>query len=191
MYITKRNRPIKKLLLTAAIIVIGICSYLAYAKSANIWPVESYQSDTPIISEPQVNKPLSDKESTQKSKTNWTQGNRPTAGTGIIDSDGEGVNKNQTGISSATNEITLFKPTKGQKLSNGAFIEGKSSLAIVQYRLKDNINGVISQGQLTVKNGVFSGTLEIHTNASTGTFEVYSFDDGGREVNNIKIGVKY
>lgn len=191
MHIKKRSRLGKKLLLTSAILVVIAGGYLTYAKLANVWPMESYQSDTPTISKPKINKPSSNEESTQKNETNATQGDSSTDGTGVVDTDGVGVNKSQSGASSASNVITLFTPKENQRLSDGVTVEGKSSLDAVQYRLKDNVHGVIGQGQLTVKNGVFSGTLRVHTNATEGTFEIYSFDSQGREVNNIKIGVSY
>jgi len=191
MYSKKRNRLRKKLLLMAAILVTIVGGYLIYAKSVNIWPLQSYRSDTPTISEPKINKSSSDQDVAQKNETNATQGNNSTNGTGVVDTNGVGVSKNQSGISSASGMITLFTPKENQKLSDGVSVEGKSSVDAVQYRLKDSLHGVISQGRLTVKNGVFSGTLKIHTNATEGTFEVYSSDAQGREVNNIKVEVRY
>lgn len=100
--------------------------------------------------------------------------------------------ENQTGgISSASGNITLFAPSEDQTVTTATKVEGSSKVTAVQYRLKDSVHGVIGTGELNAKDGYFSGIISIKTSAQKGTLEIYSLDPQGREINSIKINIRY
>ena len=59
-------------------------------------------------------------------------------------------------IVSKTGEITVYTPQNNQLLINGIEVTGASTLPTVNYRVIDDVSGMISQGQLTVVAGKFS-----------------------------------
>ena len=175
------------------LLLIAVIGYAAYAAINNTWPFtrEENLSGQEEISTPDINAPQSSDDLSIKESGNNTQGNSSTAGTGISDTGGDTVEPTDNGISSESGAITLYTPTMNQKLNDNARVTGAAEIQQVQYRLKDTVHGVIGQGELTVNKGLFSGNLQINTDATSGSLELYSFDDQGREINNIEIEVKY
>jgi hypothetical protein len=93
--------------------------------------------------------------------------------------------------SSADGTIQLFKPQAGSVFEDGTEIYGKSKVPVIEYRIIDDTKGVIKQGSLSVYNGVFSGVMQIgNTRGTSGTLEIFSFDEAGREKNNFEIPIK-
>ncbi|MEI7674498.1 MAG: hypothetical protein WCI60_02075 [bacterium] len=92
---------------------------------------------------------------------------------------------------SKTGEITVYTPTKDQILSNGATLSGASSLPVIYYRIIDNISGMITQGQLSVVNGKFSGTVNFATKATEGRLDIYGADDSGKEFSNVEVAIRF
>lgn len=110
---------------------------------------------------------------------------------GIKETDTSNIKQSSGGSSSDSGVITLFTPTKNQRINQSVRVTGSSHVPVVHYRISDDVSGMIGNGQLTVKNGLFSGDLSVNTTAQRGTFEVYSFDSQGREINNINIEIFY
>jgi hypothetical protein len=184
-----RKRAKNKVIILAlvALIFAGV-AYGYYAYKANSWP---FQRTYP---EPQeINKPTSEEDERIKDAGNLNQStNDDSPDSGVSDLGGQGTSDSQEGdITSDSGAITLYSPTKDQLLSNGALVSGTAKTTSVSYRIKDTERGVIGQGDLTVNDGKFSGKLTIYSSASTGTFEIFSLDSEGREINRIKIPVRF
>ncbi|MGH7217928.1 MAG: hypothetical protein ACREGE_00570 [Candidatus Microsaccharimonas sp.] len=201
----KTNKNNKKIILiTVGVVLLALSSYFIYAKSVATWPFNS-STDSPAksqkpgtsISVPEDNEtPVNPKDDLERNSIeqggNTNQGQHSTDGSGISDTGGVGVTHQTGGIRSSSGQITLYTPTSGQKLSSGIKISGASSLPEIQYRISDTVRGQIAQGTLSTSGGLFSGTLVVTgTSAKSGTFEVYSFNSEGQEVENIKIEIKY
>lgn len=93
--------------------------------------------------------------------------------------------------SSSTGEITVYTPSKDKLLVSGDVISGESTLSIINYRIIDNVSGMISQGQLSVVNGKFSGTVSFTTTATGGRLDIYGATDSGKEFGNVEIPVRF
>ena len=92
---------------------------------------------------------------------------------------------------SKSGEITVYSPIKDQILSNGATLSGASSLPVIYYRIIDNISGMITQGQLNVVNGKYSGTVNFTTKATEGRLDIYGADDSGKEFSNVEVAIRF
>ena len=92
---------------------------------------------------------------------------------------------------SKTGEITVYLPSKDKLLINGDSLSGISTLTIVYYRVIDDVSGMISQGQLAVVNGKFSGAISFSTTATKGRIDVYGATDSGKELGNIEVPVRF
>ncbi|MEI7689431.1 MAG: hypothetical protein WCI79_00495 [Candidatus Saccharibacteria bacterium] len=88
--------------------------------------------------------------------------------------------------------ISAYSPTKNAILSSGSTISGESTTSIVSFRLIDNVSGVISQGNISVNNGKFSGVFEFATTATEGRLDLFSSDtNSGRESSTVEIPVRF
>ncbi len=96
-----------------------------------------------------------------------------------------------TWVSSSTGQITLYSPSENQLIINGNEISGESSLSSVNFRIIDDISGVISTGQISVVNGKFSGNMQFSTSASSGRLDIYATRDDGSEFSNIEVPVLF
>ena len=193
MKINKSGKSQKKPILVAiAVLFVACTAYCVYAYNQQIWPFEArdLSSDT-TVSEPKVNKPATRDELGDKQSINEKGASTDTDGTGVIDNNGSSAENNSGGISSTSGDITLYTPSEGQTLSTSLSVSGTAKVESVHYRIKDNINGVIGQGELNVVNGTFGGELKVNTTATSGSFEIYSMDQQGREINHVKVNVKY
>lgn len=92
---------------------------------------------------------------------------------------------------SSSGAITAYSPNKNSVIRSDSVISGKSSTSVVHFRLIDSVSGVISQGQLSVINGKFSGTLSFNTSASEGRIDLFSTRADGGEENSVEIPVRF
>lgn len=186
-----RNPNLKIILPTIIVAILGLGTwYYFYAQSENMWPFV------------QSSKPSQDKTTGESSTLpsavegyvkngGGSQDNSNTQGSGVTDTGGEGVTEQPTGVKSASGNITLYSPRVNQVITGQVSVSGAADVPEVFYRINDNVSGMIGSGRLTVHGGYFSGTLAVTTNADSGSFEVYSFNSQGQEINNISVAVKY
>ena len=115
-------------------------------------------------------------------------------GNGIVE-DKKGTTSSETDPStwttSSTKEIVVHSPSKNKTVTSGTEISGTSTLTKVNFRLIDEVSGEIAQGQISVVNGKFSGTLNFTTSASTGRLDFYGTKADGREFSNVEIPLKF
>ncbi len=98
-----------------------------------------------------------------------------------------------SGISSDSGTITVFSPQPNSTFGNGSKIEGLAEASQIQYRVIDFGRGVLTQGQLSVNNGSFSGTVSnINPSSNSGRIDIFSFNtETGVEENIIEIEVRF
>lgn len=121
--------------------------------------------------------------------------NNPIGSGGVIDSrgqvHGQTPPQNQW-TTSSTGNITLQQPTSGSSMHSGDTISGLAKVSTVQFILKDNAVGLISQGTLNVENGKFSGIVTFKAHSPTGQLEVYYPNPAtGAEEDIIDINVQF
>jgi hypothetical protein len=87
--------------------------------------------------------------------------------------------------------ITLYTPERNGLIQNGSILSGESSVPQVSFRLIDDVSGMISQGQLNVVNGKFSGTFNFQTSGKIGRLDIYNKKPDGSETNNIEQPVRF
>jgi len=92
---------------------------------------------------------------------------------------------------SKDDNIIVYSPINNESVSGTVQISGTSKLDIVSYRLLDNINGMITTGNLKVTGGKFSGRVVYNTRATEGRMDIFTSDDMGNENNNIEIDLKF
>jgi hypothetical protein len=111
----------------------------------------------------------------------------------ISDSRGAEANQedNQTTLSSDSGKITLSSPYDSSVLANGSIINGVSSLARVNYRIIDDVSGVIATGSLEVVDGKFSGRIQFETSANKGRLDIFGLNDDLTEHSNIEVSVSF
>jgi hypothetical protein len=112
---------------------------------------------------------------------------------GVVDTKGRDVNNasNSQSTPPSSAAITLTSPATGATVMPGDTVSGKASVSMVMFRLIDNDAGVIAQGQMTVVDGKFSGTLRFQPKSSTGQLDIYSTNSLGAEENEIQIPVQF
>jgi len=93
--------------------------------------------------------------------------------------------------SSDGSSVIVYSPINNQVLQTGQILSGASTATRVNFRLIDNISGVIAQGTLSVVNGKFSGVSSFKTVASDGRVDIFTSDDQGVESNNVSIPVRF
>ena len=111
----------------------------------------------------------------------------------IIDNQGDipnDISRNNPKVSES-GEITVFSPTDNSLLSNGQILSGTSTLPKINYRVIDDISGMITIGELAVVNGSFSGAITFDTLADTGQIDIYATQVNGVEFSNIAIPVRF
>ncbi len=184
------SSKLKTTLIALVIILLAGGAYIAYATQSNLWPFQDTAQEPK-----EINKPTSDKDEQVKNagNDNQTKDGNSTPDSGVSDLGGKEAPADTTshGIQSDSGVIMLHSPSKDQLITSGTLVSGTSKTTSVSYRIKDTERGVIGQGQLTVNNGSFSGKLTIHSSANSGTLEIFSLDNEGREINRIKIPVRF
>ena len=93
--------------------------------------------------------------------------------------------------SSKSGAVTAYSPAKNSKVTNGSAISGSATGSRVSFRIIDNVSGVISQGELSVVGGKFSGTLSFSTTATEGRLDLFTTRADGVEENNVEIPVRF
>lgn len=181
--------------LSVVVIIVGIIFTLERTRVINI--IENTPSITAI--KDQDAKTTSTVPSAQE---NFSDGNERSESGAVNKDEGYGTVKDNLGISSESTdsslwnssksgEITIHNPTKNKKLTTGTEISGTSILKMVSFRVIDNVSGVISQGEIQVVNGKFSGILTFTTTATEGRVDVYASKDDGQEYSNVEVPIKF
>lgn len=87
--------------------------------------------------------------------------------------------------------IVVYSPSANQTLKSGQQLTGASSSAVVNFRLIDNIQGVIASGSINVVDGKFAGTFDFSTTAEQGQVDIFTTASNGSESNTISIPVRF
>jgi hypothetical protein len=124
-------------------------------------------------------------------KTITTDNSQPSGG--ATDTHGSSVPDTTSSqwVTSQTGYITVKSPLADSRLQDGGTVAGSAKVGTVYYRLTDNKVGVIAQGQLTVTDGKFSGSLHFQPKGTGGRLDVYSTDSAGIEYNEVQINVSF
>lgn len=93
--------------------------------------------------------------------------------------------------SSDGTSVVVYSPSKSQILKSGQVLSGSSTANQINFRLIDNVSGVIARGVLPVSDGNFSGTFSFTTKATEGRVDIFTADADGVEANNISIPVRF
>ena len=111
----------------------------------------------------------------------------------ITDNSGQNTAKtdSSTWTSSENGDITIHSPTSNQTINSGFVVSGESRLSNVQFRVIDDVSGVISEGSLSVVNGLFSGTINYSSTAIEGRLDVFATRDDGSEYGNIELPIRF
>lgn len=196
-----RKKANKKVIMTIATVVVALCimaGYVVYAKSSQVWPFEGdHSSSRNGTANKKTNKTRDNTGSVSSSIEDHAkngggsgQDESSTSG-GVSDTGGKDTGAQSGGVSSQSGNITLYTPGLNQNISGDIVVTGAAKVPEVFYRISDDVHGMINSGKLSVHDGRFSGNLSVSTTAKRGTFEVYSFNVQGQEVNNINIAVGY
>lgn len=114
---------------------------------------------------------------------------------GVIDKSGQTTSAlppSSQWVSSSSGNITLQLPSPNSIVRSGDTISGLAKVSGIQFILKDDAVGVISQGNLSVVNGKFAGTMQFTPHSNTGKLEVYYPDpSNGAEQDIIEIDVSF
>lgn len=132
----------------------------------------------------------------------FTDGDDREAGNSLHEDEGNGTVEDQNGASSGSSnssswvsspggEITSHSPVPNSVIKTGAIISGTSTLPRVNFRLIDNVSGVIAEGSISVVGGNFSGKLNYNTSASEGRIDLYGAKNDGTEYGNVEIPVRF
>ncbi len=109
----------------------------------------------------------------------------------VTDNNGAASTDTSKSLASASGEITVYLPHTNSVLKAGQEISGISTLPVVQYRLIDNISGVIATGSLKVVDGNFSGTLSFNTSANEGRLDIFATKSDASEFSAVEIPVRF
>lgn len=110
--------------------------------------------------------------------------------------DNQGVQEqtdSQQWTTSKSGVITVKQPAANATLKNGSIVSGSAQLSEVQYRLIDDLKGVLATGPISVVDGNFSASLKFTNTAQSGRLDVFSYDptNSGREINEVQIYVRF
>lgn len=134
---------------------------------------------------------------------NFSDGTERDPGNSVSENKGSGSIKDSEGgisatatdkstwIKSGTGEITVYSPAKNSIIANGQEISGESTLSTISFRIIDDVSGVIGEGQLIVKEGKFSGSLDFTTSANEGRIDIFAIKTDGQEYSNIEIPIRF
>ena len=85
----------------------------------------------------------------------------------------------------------VYFPGINNTLKNGSLVTGRTTNSSISFRLIDNVQGIIAQGNIKVVNGLYSGTLNFTTKGKIGRLDIFSTNSDGVEKSNIEIEVRY
>lgn len=190
--IQKRITKKKIYILIAILLAIGLLIFIAI----NILSKDASPNDVLDISDQttsNIPSAQSDYNDTS-SEENKDPGNtlREGQGTAVVtDNSGSPSSNTNEPKTSTTGEITVYLPYNNAVMRDGQEISGTSSLTTVNFRLIDNVSGVISTGSLKVVNGKFSGTVSYTTSATEGRLDIYGTKDDTTEFSAVEIPVRF
>ena len=122
--------------------------------------------------------------------------------TPVNNSKNEGTLQDNSGVVSAItpesqwstskdSAITVFNPAPNSILKSGSQISGKSAYSEVSFRLIDDVQGVISQGNIKVINGTYAGIMNFSTQGKVGRLDIFKTNSEGIEKSNVEIQLRY
>ena len=111
---------------------------------------------------------------------------------GAVDNKGDSNTNTSGGSVSASGLVTVLSPVSNQLFGSGSVLRGRvNNLTKVQYRVVDDVEGVVAQGSLDVVNGSFSGTMQFTSKGTTGRVDVFTYDQSYDERNNVQVPVHF
>lgn len=195
--INNRRNNRKKIIIILAVILIaaiGVFAYLEFSGKSNIFLDKSKDMKTSEEKEakttskaPSAQADYSDGDDRQPDNANPKPEATVTDKKGALPT----TPPESQWSSSTSGAITVYSPSSNSVVSNGSTLSGKATVPKISFRLIDNISGVISQGELSVVNGNFSGSFNFSTAATTGRLDIFSTRADGVEANNIEIPVRF
>ena len=87
--------------------------------------------------------------------------------------------------------ITVFSPSTDASFKTGSQVSGKSVYPVVSFRLIDDVQGVLSQGNIKVVNGKYAGVLNFSTQGKLGRLDIFSTSSDGTEKSNVEIQIRF
>lgn len=191
MLLKIKSKKIQIILLLLVAVGLGFTAYFLFLKPDNATIDDDNVEGSGITTSLQ---PTAQNEFEDGNDRNPVEPENEQPGTAIIIDNGGQITTElpeENWTYSDSGEITLYTPTTDDKLISGATVEGRSTLNVVNFRLIDNLTGVIAKGQISVKNGFFSGTLKFDTTASEGRLDLFGASIEGTEYSNIEIGINF
>jgi len=92
-------------------------------------------------------------------------------------------------VQSQSGVITVKNPLINSSFKSGDSLGGSANVNKVQYRLIDNMAGVISQGFINVYNNNFSANISFPYYSNSGRLDVFSTNSNGAEINEVQINL--
>lgn len=92
---------------------------------------------------------------------------------------------------SSDQRITVYGPAKNSVIKKGDTLSGVSTLTKVNFRLIDDVTGVIVTGSLAVEGGKFSGSFDFSTSGTNGRLDVFTANADGVESSVVEIPVRF
>ncbi len=196
MKIKKTSTRKKKLIYASIILIIIVGSIVALLSKSNFPGINKSveQDSSEEIAETTSEEPSAQSEFV--STDNREPGNTISEqrGSAIISDEAGSIDDStdtSNPISSSSGEISVYTPSQQSIVRQGSSISGTSTLNKINYRIIDNVSGVIALGELSVVNGRFAGKLDFTTNATEGRIDIYSVTDQGVEFSNVNITVRF
>ncbi len=185
---TKKSKN-KKILAVCLVIAVGlVAGVFLYKKNKDNQPVVDTSSKTTSTA--------------PTAQSDFTGGNDRDPGNTDGEDDGSGIVEDANGdisntpsrsgwTTSKSGEVTVYGPVSNGSLKSGDMLTGKTSAKTVNFRLIDDISGVISEGQLNVVSGKFSGKFNFKTRADQGRLDVFLTKSDGTEYGNVELTVRF
>jgi len=141
------------------------------------------------------NSSVGTKSSSSKSTTHVPTSNNSTSSGGVLNQNGQTTGTTPPSsewVSSSNGALTLQQPIANSTIQSGDTISGVANVSNVQFILTDSAVGLIDQGNLSVVNGKFSGTLQFTPYSGIGTLQVYYPNpNNGAEEDIVNISVNF
>lgn len=201
--VSKKNKNSKTskirvffLVTTLLLLTAGILGWILYRNSDNpINTSSNYTSGKPEFAETteQTNIESSHPEESENNNESRTPSTQVSNEGSLTDNQGtiQEIPDENLWITSPGNVIALYNPQYNSILKSGDLVQGKSTSNLVSFRLIDSVSGVIAQGEISVVNGNFSGSLNFNTTADEGRVDVFTLNPDGTESNNLEVPVRF
>lgn len=186
------NTTVKRAVLGFAILVIAGLAFWGYHTVST--PKKPQTKAVVTVGKPVAPPPKSSSSSSTSGQTDQQGQTAPNSNPGgATDNSGSQIPSTPSTdwATSATGYITVKSPVANSTLKDGAVLAGSAKVSQVSWRLVDNTVGVTAQGQLSVVNGNFSGTLHFQPHGTGGRLDVFSVDAQGVEYNEVQINVSF